>query len=284
MTKENEGVVAPNSIEAQALAELQKEGHEISTGQPDAIDGEIKDTQLPPKEEVKEEEKPKEETPKEESKPERTPTMVEAWKLKVAEDQKESAIKQAQELQAKIDELSKQKNPITEAQKVEIEDDIKAMAEEAGVDPNFLSKFAESILKKAKPSEDLQKTIQELQVEKELVKQNELYSKEFEDDVIPLVKELNLSDQALSQLKKSLKDLAFSETYAKVPLKEIFKLKEDTFDLKVPKKSSEGKGIKIRSEVVDLNDLDEEKFKNLPDDQIENFLKQKSSEGGWKRK
>ena len=276
MPNNNEGNPAPETADAiQALAELEKEGHTVGEGQPKA--GE---TPVPPKEEVKETPK---EIPKEEpeEKPHRPPTMVEAWKLKVAEDQKASLEKDITDLKAKVEEMSKQKAPITREQKSEVEDDIKAIADEAGVDAEFLTKFADTILKKAKPSDDIQKTLKELREEKELVKQENLYSKEFEADIFPLVEEYNLSGQTLSQLKKSLKDLAFSETYAKVPLKEIFKLKEETFELKAPKKSSEGKGIKHRVENVDLDNLDEDKFQNLTDEQTEKFMAQKSS-SGWK--
>lgn len=274
MPNEIEGV-APESLEAKALAELQKEGHEIGTHQPDSNDGEIKDTPIPPKEPVIDN------PPQEEIKPERIPTMVEAWKLKVAEDQKANLEKDLIDLKAKVEELSKQKDPITQTQKLEISEEIKNMAEEAGIDANFLTKFAEAILQKAKPSEDLRATIKDLQEEKELIKQDNLYSKEFENDILPLVKDYGLSGQALSQLKSSLKDMAFSETYAKVPLKEIFKLKEDTFDLKVSKKSAEGRGVKIRTEVVDIENIDEEQFKNLSYEQVEKLEKQKTS-GGWK--
>lgn len=278
MPNNNEGNPAPESLEAKVLAELEKEGNEIEGKEQPELKKE--ETPIIPKEEVKETPK---EIPKEEpaEKPHRLPTMVEAWKLKVAEDQKASLEKDLTDLKARVEEMSKQKAPITNEQKSEIQDDIRAIADEAGVDANFLTKFADTILKKAKPSEDIQNTLKELQEEKELAKQENLYSKEFEADVLPIVEEYNLSGQALSQLKKSLKDLAFSETYAKVPLKEIFKLKEETFEIKAPKKSAEGKGIKHRSETVDLDNLDEDKFKNLTPEQLDKFIAQKSS-GGWK--
>jgi len=269
--------VAPDSLEAQAIAELQTEGNVITEHQPVNDDGEILDkkveatveTPVIPKEE------PEVETPS------RTPSMVEAWKLKVAEDQKDSAIKQAQELQAKIEELSKQKSPVTETQRVELSDEIKTLAEESGVDENFLNKFADTILKKAKPSEDISKIVQSLTEERELVKQENLYSQEFAKDIEPLVKEqYGLSDTALSQLKTQLKDLAFSETYAKVPLSKILKAEFDTLGIKEPKRSSEGKAIKVRSnEVVDFDNLTEEQFEALSPEKLEEFSKRSSS--GW---
>lgn len=272
MPNEFEGAPTPTDQDAiDALAEAEREEAGES-----------------PKEPVKQPEDKPEESDKETEKPKRTPTMVEAYKLKIAEDQKASAEKQVADLQAKLDELSKQKSPVTEKQKEDISDDIEELvkeAEESGADGAFIRKLANTLLAKAeaksRPSDDVSKTIKELNEEKELVKQERLYSSEFSKDIEPLVKEqFGLSDTALSELKTKLKDLAFSETYAKVPLVKIFKAEFDSFDIKEIKKSSEGKGIKARAEVVDFDNLDEKDFENLPEDKLEAFIEKKTS-GGW---
>lgn len=280
MSNEIEGI-APESLEAQVIADLQKEGHEVGDHQPIDDDGNVIEKEV----EVKEPEAPQEETPKDEE-PSRIPTMVETWKLKVAEDQKASAEKQVAELQAKLEDLSKQTRPITDTQKEDIADDIKTIAEESGVDETFLSKFANSILKKAeakfKPSDDTTKMLQELTHEKELLQQENLYSQEFAKDIEPLVKEqYGLSDTALSQLKSQLKDLAFSDTYAKVPLAKILKAEFDTLGIKEAKRSSEGKGVKMRSnEVVDYDNLSEDQIGKMSPEQLIEFSNRNSS--GWK--
>lgn len=281
MSINNEGTPAPVSIEAQAIAELEKEGHIIGTSQPDAIDGDIKDIPKPAEEKPKIEEKPKEEIPK----PDRSPTMVETWKLKVAEDQKAGLEKELTDLKAKVEELSKQKTPITQTQTKMIAEERQTLADELGISVDKIDKLIETTLKEAeakyKPSADVEKTIKQLTDDRELEKQLNEYSSEFEKDVIPLVKDYQLSDQALSDMKTKLRDLAFSETYMKVPLKEIFQIKQTEFNLSVPKKSSEGKGIKTRaSEMVDLDNLDEESFKKLEPEQVEQFVRRQSS-GSW---
>lgn len=282
MSITNEGAPAPESMEGKVLAELEKEGHVITTGQPDVIDGEIKDQPAPSKEVPKVEEKPKEEILKVEPKPDRTPTMVEAWKLKVAEDQKAGLEKDMQELKAKVEELSKQKAPVTQAQKDDIAAEIKALAGDKDVDVEFLTKFAENIINKNKPSADIEKTLKTLQDERNLTVQLNQYSEEFEKDVAPLVKEYQLSDTALRDLKSTLKDLAFSETYAKVPLKEIFAIKQASLNLTVPKKSSEGKGVKVRgNEVLDLDNLDEDAFNKLTPEQVIAFSERGNN--GWNK-
>lgn len=267
MSVNNEGTPAPGSEGAQALAELEKEGHTVEGAQP-ATPAEAPKAPETPKEEVK---APEVTTPE---KPDRSPTMVEAWKLKVAEDQKAGLEKDLTDLKAKVEELSKQKAPVTQAQEKDIADEIKAIAEgREGVDVELLTKFADTILKKAeakyKPSAEIEKTLGDLKAKQQLDDELAQYSQEFEKDVLPLIKDMQLSDAALSELKSSLKDLAFSETYAKVPLKEIFQIKQETLNIKAPKKSSEGKGPKSRAnEVVDLENLDEESFRKLPDDAV----------------
>ena len=210
--------------------------------------------------------------------------MVETWKLKVAEDQKASALKELDDLRAKYNELSK-KGPVDQIKKDEITDDIEAVikeAEAAGTDGTFLRKLATSIINKSKPSIEIEKSLKSLQEERELEKQLNSYQTEFDTDVIPLVKEYKLSDDALLKLRNELKDIAFSETYAKVPLKEIFRIKEDSLGIKVPKKSSESKGIKVRgSDTVDIDNIDEDSFKNLSSEQAEKFMQAKTT-SAWK--
>jgi hypothetical protein len=291
MSERNEGSATPVSDEAkQALAELQNEGHVVGEHESVAGDGEVSESE-PHKPEKKEEVKPKEDpkSKEDEEKPEdksgRTPSVVPAWKLKVAEDQHNRKVA---ELEDKIKELSEQKAPITKTQKDEIADEIKALAEESGADPEFLTKFADAILKKAKPSE-IEKTVQDLAresaEEKELEKQEAEYENEFDKDVAPIVKEkYQLSEPALSALKEKLKELAFTETYANVPLAKILKAEEDSLGIQAPKRSSEGNGVKVRgNNVVDLDNVDEDSFKNLGDDAVEKLAESKGS-GGWTRR
>lgn len=282
MSINNEGIPTPGSIEAEALAALEKEGQTIEGKQPPAV-AEPKATETP-KVVEQPKEQPKEETPKEQPKVDRTPSMVETWKLRVAEEQKEAALKKATELEAKLEELSKQKSPITQAQEKDIAEEIKALAGDKEVDVEFLTKFADTIIKKTeskyKPNNDIESTVKKLQEERELQVQLNEYNSEFEKDVLPLVKDYNLSDTALSELKTNLRDLAFSEIYAKVPLKEIFQIKQSNFNLQEPKKASEGKGIKARAtDTIDLDNVDEETFAKMTPEQIEAFGKRHS--GSW---
>lgn len=270
--------VAPNSDEAKALAELQAEGHEIEGQKPEVPEPKIDE----PKDEepAKPDESKGDEPDEEPDKPDRTPRMVESWKLRVAEDQKNKLTEQVNDLQVKIEALSNQKSDITPAQKNDIQAEIDALATEANVDKDFLQKFADTILSKTKPSDDLVKTIEELKEKNELQQEMQMFSDEFEKDVLPLIKDQNLSDTELSQLKNGLRDLAFTETYAKVPLAEIYQLKGQALGIKTPKRASEGKGVKVRpSDVVDLDNISEEDFAKLTPEQMEQFSTRKT--GSW---
>ena len=284
-----EGNPAPDSMEGKALAELEKEGHTIE-GKEAPKDA--------PKEEVKVEDKPKNEpkdeskdapkdAPKEEKKPERTPTMVEAWKLEVATKQNEKNAELVKELSAKVEELSKQKAPVTQNQKDEIKAEIAELAKgKEGVDVELLTELADRILSKANKtgSTDVEKTVKELQAANQLSKELNEYSAEFEKDVLPLVADMKLSGEALSKLKESLKNYAFSDIYAKVPLKEIFAIKQSEL-VQAPKKSSEGKpNIKVRAGyVVDIDNMSEEDFAKLSPEKVDEFVQKKAS-SGWQRK
>lgn len=263
-----------------ALAELEKEGQFVEGKQPPETK-EVEKPKEPSIEEKKEEISP---VKTEEKKADRSPSMVEAWKLKVAEDQKEAALTAKKELEAKLEELSKQKGQITEDQASDISDEIKKLAGEKEVDVDFLTNFAQSILKKAgdkiKSVETLQKTVDELKKGEQLNKELIQYNEEFTKDILPLIKDFQLSDSTLLELKASLKDYAFSETYAKVPLKEIFLIKQSSLNIQAPKKSSEGKTIKGRAnEVIDLENLSEEDFSKLPDSAIEALASK--NKGSW---
>lgn len=290
MPNENESVPAPDSIEAQALAELEKEGNTIEGKEEPTKEEPKKDPEPVQKDPEPSKEKKEDPVPSkdEDKKPDRKPTMVETWKLHVAEDQKDKALKEVERLQGELKKLTEQKASISEEQKDDIADEIKRIAEETGVDPAPLSKLADVIIKRSQSEKqfpaDLEKTVKQLQEERELEKQMNEFSREFDKDVSPLLSEYQLTGEDLSKIKDTLRDYAFSETYQRVPLKEIFAIKQAEFNLSVPKKSAEGKGIKSRgANVVDIDNMSEEDFKNLPADKVEEFIQKKSS-GSWSRR
>lgn len=308
MTENNEvNLDTLSPIAKQALENLAKEGH--TPAPKDAIvqeneDGEIKDPAPAPKEEKKpdvippKEEKPKEEKPadaiipKDEKKP-RDVKFVEAYKLKIAESQKEATEKKLAEATAEIERLSK-KSDLTPKDKEVLNDSINDLtAKYPDIDPNLLKDLQDSILKKVVAPKEVQEALKELATIK--AERNESleaieYSKDFEKDVMPLIKaeHPNLSDEALLQIKDSLKVFAYSEEYAKVSLSKIYKAEKESLNIPVSvpkKKSSEnGSSFKTRdSGAVDFDSMTEEGFKNLTNEEKIAFSEHQRKGGSrWK--
>lgn len=293
MPNENKEGVAPGSLEAEALAQLQNEGHTVGDHQPVDDDGSVKDTttEEAPVEETKPDENPSEPAADEEPKADedkgegkegRPPRMVETWKLKTAESQKEAALKRVAELEALMADANKKGTEMSQGEQDEIDEEVKKLAEEGNIDPIYLNKLVKVIQSKGAPAGELSKRLQELEAERALIKEEAGYANEFEQDILPLVNDKNLSDAELTQLKAKLKDLAFSETYAKVPLNKIFRAEQDALGIPTARRSSEGARAKVRGSdaVVDLDNLNEEQFKNLSPEQLEQFEKRRTN-SGW---
>lgn len=278
----------------QALAELREEGHEIAGDEPEieapAQDNEETDSDEEPEAEGDDQPNTVEEGQDSAEKPDRTPTMVPAWKMKVAEEQARNEITA---LQSKIEELSKNSN-ISKQDSTEINEELEAIiktAEDNGLDGEFLRNLATSIessvLKRVKPNESVEKLLKEIEDKKVLADQEDAFDKEFTKTIAPMAKEkFQISDKALTDLKSKLKDLAFSEEYGKLPLSKIFNAEIDTLGIKTPKRSAEGKDITIRANnsIVDMENVSEEDFSKMSDKQIEEFEKRQTQKSGWQRK
>jgi uncharacterized protein (UPF0305 family) len=275
----------------EALENLAKDGFvPDGTNTPAEPDehGEYKDKSEPketPKEEPKEvtpEDKPDmgEENKGTPAKVEREVSYVPAWKLKVAEGQKDALAKELEDLRAKGDKLADENKSgeLSKENKDELNDDVKAIAEKYGYDENFVKDIEGLISKKAAQAipKDLLETVNTMREKSNQEFQERAFAEDFETSVIPLVLKENpdISKEVLSKIKSEIHDIAFSEVYSKVPLNEIFALKKSAFDIEPPvkKKSSEndGSGKARPSEVVDYDNMDEDTFVQLsPEKKLE---------------
>lgn len=276
----------------QALAELREEGHEIDGDKPEVNEPEIDNEETVSEDEPEAEgdDQPEVKVEKEEEeKPDRVPTMVPAWKLKVA---KEQATNEIAALQSKIEELSN--SNISKQTSTEINEELEAIiktAEDNGLDGEFLRNLATSIessvLKRVKPNESVEKLLKEIEDKKILADQEDAFDKEFSKTIAPMAKEkFQITDKALADLKSKLKDLAFSEEYGKLPLSKVFNAEIDSLGIKTPKRSAEGKDITIRANnsIVDMDNVSEDDFSKMSDKQIEEFEKRQTQKSGWQRK
>lgn len=268
----------------QALEELRAEGAETTEDEETEVEEakpEAKKTEDTEKVETKEPEKPD----TEDKKPEREHSFVPAWKLKVAEDQKAKAEARYQEAQSEIERLSR-KPEMTKTEKEDLGDALEALGDEFGVDKNFLAKLEKAIVSKTSMPKDIAEKLKELDVIKQdraKEYQDNSYSKEFENDILPLIRaeNPNISESALSKIKDNLKKCAFSEEYAKLPLAKVYKVEKEELGLPVAtphKKSVESSrsGTTRTQDDVDFNNMSEDTFKNLSDDQLEAFMKHKT--------
>lgn len=131
----------------------------------------------------------------------------------------------------------------------EQQDDIDKLAEENGVDPNFLKKFADSITSKIK-SPISEEELSEWREQREIKKQQDLFSDEFED----LLKEKPDAQNHRAELK----DLAFSTKYAGKNFKSLFEIYVREIEPNTSKKKTiESTSKKSDTVVVDYENMEE---------------------------
>ena len=109
-------------------------------------------------------------------------------------------------------------------------------------------------------------------IEKELAdsKEDKIFDREFSKDIVTL-EDLKKEDQ--EEVKKLLKDLAFTEEYAKVPLKRIWRFEEfDKFRGEVKgKKSAESSGGGARGELTNYDSWSKEDIKNASGPEFDKY-------------
>lgn len=214
------------------------------------------------------------------------PTLIPAWKAKIAEERLK---RENEELRQQVEAY--QANPTKENKQAiqDSADDVLELASNLGLElDDKQAQFFKAIMgtKNAVP-EDLVKDIQAFQQQKQIDYLNDQFNQEFTTDVLPLVKEKygELSETQLTALRQKLHDTAFTETYAKVPLKKVFRAEMDEFDIKPPKHPIlTSKSGKTRNTELDLSNVDEETFANLDGDQIDAFVQQKAGNNPWSRR
>lgn len=279
----------------QALEQLEKEGHQIADdlkpnfGEDEQlIEGKIEDPEKkapvddekPPEGDKKPDDdapdgdkKPDEKAPGE--KIDRKISFAPAWKLKVAEDQKAKLEKDLADTRAELAKLAGKPSDLTDTEKKTVDDTLKDLAEKHNMDPELIKDLRDTIVKGiSTPAEITEKlkALETLQEERDRNVQETEYNRDFEKNVLPLIKaELpNISEDALSQVKEDLMMLAFTEEYGKISLDKIFKAERDSFKLPTPivrKKSTENNGSGLnRSADVSFDELDEAGYLALSDD------------------
>jgi hypothetical protein len=258
----------------------------------------------PKPEEKKEEEKPKDEDKKSEedgegddkndSSKRRDPSLMPAYKHKIAEKGWE---KEKAELEAKIAEYEKGKSPENKSDdepdgkpndESKSDIDVEALADELGADKEAVSKIVEVAEKRAaekmKPFmlSDTDKQaladLQDLRRQQALEQENQLYSQDFDKDVLPEIKKEygdDVPESVIADIKSKLKDVAYTNEYAKVPFSEIYRAKSEFRELVAPKRKtaegSKGGNFQVAGKTVKYEDLGPDQVANLSDDEFDKY-------------
>lgn len=274
----------------EVLKELQAEGNEIEGMEPKAEEPEpeVPSQQEPEEAETVVETEPEAPEPKEVNRSPKEPTLIPAWKAKIAEDR---LAKENEALKQQLEALQNNPTPENKQEVQDRMDDIRAIAEAEGLQlddaqERFFNKLAATLTQKAVP-QDLLKNVEAFQQHQQIAQLEAEYNQEFTRDIVPLVKEKygDLPEKELATLSKKLHDLAFTDTYAKVPLKKVFLAESDDLKITPPKDGIvTHKSGRTRNADIDLSSIDEESFKSLDGDTLDKFIEQKSGQSSWTRR
>lgn len=213
---------------------------------------------------------PEKQIPVERSKPKPIATLLE--KKHELETSLEAERAEKAELQRKLDALSNQ------PQSPQSDDDIKALADEYGLDETLVAKIINTARKGVNP--ELPKEIQDLIAERNSEKQQQEELKAFEADLKSLTK--TFDSEPIDSVKEKLLELAYStelapdgEPYFKKPLHELyFKfIKPEIEPGQVSAESSQG-GTKS-STVIDFEEIytkdDPKDIENMDSDTFKKY-------------
>ena len=214
------------------------------------------------------------------------PTPIATLLEKKHEAEKLAADKEAEnaELKAEIEKLSQQKPSGT------TDDDVKALAEEYGIDEGLLSRIVNAARKDINPQ--LPQEVQDLLAERQQEKQMQEEMKAFDSRVTKLASVFK--DEPIADVKDKLQELAYStekapdgEPYFQKELSEIyFAYIKPEVEAGRQTAESSNSGEAVRQSVLDFADIAsdpaklEEFSKNAPSEQFAKFQSwQREQEG-----
>lgn len=159
--------------------------------------------------------------------------LIPAYQLKIAEERwgKENG-----ELKTKIEELMSGKAK-GDLNKDDIKTEIEKIAEEEGMSVNTIERIVQ-IASKANPGKELPQDMIErlnrydtIAAEREVEIETARFSKDFDTEVLPLIKAEygdNVPQHVIDEIREDLKEKAYSEGFEKVPYNMLFR-GDDTF-------------------------------------------------------
>lgn len=208
-----------------------------------------------------------------EDKAKRTPRMIELYKHKIAE---KAWNKEKEGLEQKIVDLSNKSETKTKPEREKL---IKAFAEKSGMDASMIEEFVEiansSQANLSKELAALRAQVKKGDDERVWAEEDRRFEKDYDKNVVSLIETDGVLKENIPRLKKLLKTLAFTEEYAKTPLKVIYRGVDDFRQFsKKGQKSGESARGGIRGDETDSGWLD------LSEEEFEKKIKEESNKQG----
>ena len=282
--------MADNAIQAaeasgetlEILKELQAEGHEVQGLEaPEKVQEEPQEPKKANEAPIEPTEKVEVPEPeKEKTKTERKPLYVpvgkhneERHKRQEAEERAAKAAREAEELRAQIAALSSKS--ASQGQD-DVREAASKLAEEHGLDAEFVAKFAETVVNMAEKRNSLPKDIAQklasfeaLQARAEAEAQQRAQEKAFEQEFTSVIKEF----PELADKKDDLKGLAFTEGNLNTSLRRLaLEYVHDNPTIKGRKTAESSYRSKGPSEVLDFEAVDEATLKGLEGEKLDQYI------------
>lgn len=211
------------------------------------------------------------------------PALMPAWEHKVAQKNWE---KEREQLTQELEQLRANPTQQNREQVAQSAGNLREMAQQYGLElDERQEQFFQSLVSQATAvPEQLIKKLEALEQDGQRAFLETQYDNEFMKDVQPILGEIPANQ--VTELKQKLHDLAFSEQYAKVPLKKVFLAEQETLKVtpaqhKVSMDTT--KQGKSRTVVTDYSNLTEDDVEKLSPEEFEKYADSLEGKNKWRR-
>ena len=261
---------------AELLKSLENEGETVeNTDTPGEPEVETPEAQVPSQEQEVQE--PEVEAPRVDRVP-REPALMPAWEHKIAEKKWE---KEREQLSQEIEAM----RATPTQQNAQSAGNLREIASQYGLELDDRQEaFFQSLVSQVNTvPEQLTKELDALKQDRQIAYLETQYENEFLKDVAPLLAEVPETQHA--ELRQKLHDLAFSEQYAKVPLKKVFLAEQDTLNVTAQRKVSMDttKQGKSRTVLTDYSNLSEADVEKLSPEEFEKYADSLEGKSKWRK-
>src|SRR3990167_890274 len=243
----------PHGADPEIIAQMRKDGIAIPGDETPEKKSEAEPEKKPEEKKEEPDPKPGEKKDDEDDEAGRDPNRpirsIPVWKHK--DQLKDVERKHQEEIQGLRSEFEDKIKTLSEKpfeKRIDTSYDVKELADEFGIAPEAISKLADRIAKKVqdeiKLPDDVSKKLEAFQERERQVSEEQGFEKEWETAAELIRKEnKDLSDAEISAAKAKVKELAYTETYARYRLTDILRLESANLLPQKGKKTAEpGRG------------------------------------------